>query len=1043
MGPSTVSRTPRLGYARAFHCSIHRSSESRLPNEHNAWLEKQREEQKHAGIDANKTDQAGEAENGATKSSADSRKGGTRRRTRERRIIELPPPPPIPDWFLRYNVTLVKDVVQEEDTNQGEAQVIRCVDANTGHTLFTVPYLAMVPKREREPASSVSGGTRMLTNVLGKLVDVTVLGIESRLLHSAPESLRLRLVAWELAKKRLQKPSDVSLKALDELFDSLPPSVQDYVLKLEKAEDKFSESARANYSGEFVAGESPQAAVQQPELLDTRACIDGTDGRINLHSRGSQSSTFSDEKFFEPRYPPQTTSAHHFSAGDENIWTPIEAKKSLVRYHPSYQPISWLFLEAETSIRASLDLAEETQKASNFASSRIDLSLLCPDSKSHDQLDFFVTTLASAVGADVIRIDANDIEELMADYVGQGRDEPGSLSSLAYDVYDGYEADNSETNVKGFGPPEDDEVDEEVEYDESEDDNEDLRPGQGPDGFATLEDLRKALYEKRHELGQALQRIGVTGIAIGSPRIIRIGGAEDPNQSSLLQPSYRSSVSADMARWDDQRLDILLDSMLEAANKKRNAIGPTLTLARTTIQKDLKELIPWQVFRSWQQHPNRFQAQTADLLMYYLTLNVGHEEVVRLEVKGGDSNIPPADFHMSKPKTIVHIRDLKDITRSRLGDVVIRRLVHLIQKRRWRGESIVIVGTTSQANNNIFMTNPPEADDFPFRTITIPPFFKHPASEFEKLAINTAFTNCSTMASPASHRILEINLRHIQNMLRRMRPGYDVDLLATSSRAQMSMQGTQILGEKVLSFDQVQRLVLIAIGLGQTHMKSKVIQPIHFALATYIMTRVDYVTQAWVADQNTYGMRKSVNPGSKGKDGSKADENDPSHSKIASIRADCNQHESRLLTGVVDAQNIKTGFADVHAAEETIDALKTLTTLSLMRPDAFKYGVLANDRLPGLLLYGMYNIRSCVRSALIRISNRTSWYWKDPACQGRCKRIKGHCARSQWSTDLREVRWRRGEDGKGGIQLGEKVITLHRVYRRGRCHFWEPKQRGQ
>jgi len=32
--------------------------------------------------------------------------------------------------------------------------------------------------------------------------------------------------------------------------------------------------------------------------------------------------------------------------------------------------------------------------------------------------------------------------------------------------------------------------------------------------------------------------------------------------------------------------------------------------------------------------------------------------------------------------------------------------------------------------------------------------------------------------------------------------------------------------------------------------------------------------------------------------------------------------------------------------------LQTLTTLSLVRPDAFKYGVLASDKIPGLLLYG-------------------------------------------------------------------------------------------
>ena len=42
----------------------------------------------------------------------------------------------------------------------------------------------------------------------------------------------------------------------------------------------------------------------------------------------------------------------------------------------------------------------------------------------------------------------------------------------------------------------------------------------------------------------------------------------------------------------------------------------------------------------------------------------------------------------------------------------------------------------------------------------------------------------------------------------------------------------------------------------------------------------------------------------------------------------------------------------MHATSDTITALKTLTSLSLIRPEAFSYGVLATDNIPGLLLYG-------------------------------------------------------------------------------------------
>jgi SpoVK/Ycf46/Vps4 family AAA+-type ATPase len=49
---------------------------------------------------------------------------------------------------------------------------------------------------------------------------------------------------------------------------------------------------------------------------------------------------------------------------------------------------------------------------------------------------------------------------------------------------------------------------------------------------------------------------------------------------------------------------------------------------------------------------------------------------------------------------------------------------------------------------------------------------------------------------------------------------------------------------------------------------------------------------------------------------------------------------------------MNTTFADVSAPPDTVEALKTLTSLSLIRPDAFSYGVLATDKIPGLLLYG-------------------------------------------------------------------------------------------
>ncbi|PKS12242.1 hypothetical protein jhhlp_001542 [Lomentospora prolificans] len=74
--------------------------------------------------------------------------------------------------------------------------------------------------------------------------------------------------------------------------------------------------------------------------------------------------------------------------------------------------------------------------------------------------------------------------------------------------------------------------------------------------------------------------------------------------------------------------------------------------------------------------------------------------------------------------------------------------------------------------------------------------------------------------------------------------------------------------------------------------------------------------------------------------------------RVAETLGITNDYEKKLLAGLIDKDQIKTTFADVHAPPETISALKLLTSLSLKRPEAFTYGVLARDRIPGCLLYG-------------------------------------------------------------------------------------------
>ncbi|RSL44727.1 hypothetical protein CEP53_011098 [Fusarium sp. AF-6] len=77
---------------------------------------------------------------------------------------------------------------------------------------------------------------------------------------------------------------------------------------------------------------------------------------------------------------------------------------------------------------------------------------------------------------------------------------------------------------------------------------------------------------------------------------------------------------------------------------------------------------------------------------------------------------------------------------------------------------------------------------------------------------------------------------------------------------------------------------------------------------------------------------------------------DPQTASRASMKL--NEYEKRISSGHINRQNLRTTFDDVHVPKDTINALKLLTSLALVRPDAFSYGVLAQDKIPGCLLYG-------------------------------------------------------------------------------------------
>lgn len=822
-----ASRSPCVQQRRAFQAGASRLSDQRPPGDP-SYSQKLDEALSRPTERSLRNDLEGGAE---------TRRPGYRRSFRQRKVAEVPPPPPLPEWFLKYNVFLVPEEAGQGDGENGSRQ-LRCVDAQTGHTLFHVPYYPDEAHEEKAKAE----------------------------------------LEEDAKKQQEEQAKKASIPGISMLGDDF-------------FQQKF--------------------GGQIPPVLET-----GND--LPLGFKVSHRDEFS-----------------------------------------RYDPFSWTMLETEVSARAAMGLSGTAEASSSHAASRSDIHLHCPDSNAHDQMDQYVREIARVLQADHIRLDANDIADLTSDYVGEGSDLPGSFSTLGYDVYDGASATG--LGIRGVSPTDHPEP---VEFDEEEGEEEGADPamnlgglgGQFGSYFGSLDDLRKALGDKRHDLNKTLGRFGVAGVSVGMPQ----GASPFPQPTQQPAQDKRSSEPSDYVSWDDARLVAVLESLLNApsaakgANLEKPAESADAQREANSSVNDQKAPgeLPWST---------RAGSMVADVVKLF-----GHRDKAPAT---GDASSSPIRLdtaegvdgqHRSGKRTIVQIRDLKQILAHRLGESIVKRLVRVVQKRRRAGEEVLVIGTSAAEVEGPLDSLLDTYEDSPFRLIVVPPLFD--MSAMERRSFNESMLPAPTRSiyqAPSYDRIANINLRHISSMLNRLgaRNVSSIDFEQTFKK--LHIPGTHILSEKTLPQDQIQRLVLTAIGLSKSHAKAETVTPVHVALATAILAKADHAVHSWTSFRDAQhfsntGVGKNLRDLRAGKHapGEGASEKTPGQSRIEGIKKKCNQHETRLLAGVVDPQNIKTGFEDVHASPESIEALKSMTTLSLLRPDAFEYGVLANDRLTGLLLYG-------------------------------------------------------------------------------------------
>ena len=285
---------------------------------------------------------------------------------------------------------------------------------------------------------------------------------------------------------------------------------------------------------------------------------------------------------------------------------------------------------------------------------------------------------------------------------------------------------------------------------------------------------------------------------------------------------------------------------------------------------------------------------------------------------------------------IILIQDYPQINTTIHGGKFLDKLHEVVEARRREGQRVLIVGTASSKELMPSFSRSGvdhvqrDPRNLPTRTI-ITPINELSSHEF-------TFARCHRM------KIKGINMRHLRDMLRRTAPvPAQVASVISDRTIHVDSKTTFLSGleESVWSLDRVSRAVTTALGLleGSEEMTIK-----HVEQALEIIESSDTAKVDWVANEKDQRENVTKSTGSS----SEVDYKE----RMRRLRKTCNDYEKKLLNGVVDPKNIRTTFADVQAPPQTIDALKTLTSLSLVRPDAFTYGVLATDRIPGLLLYG-------------------------------------------------------------------------------------------
>ncbi|KAF3910628.1 hypothetical protein ABW21_db0204620 [Orbilia brochopaga] len=548
--------------------------------------------------------------------------------------------------------------------------------------------------------------------------------------------------------------------------------------------------------------------------------------------------------------------------------------------------------EVWSTVKATLSLPKPTYNQAKVART-VDCVLLFPQTPETNGtyfLDAVSEDVARQLGATLIRIDAEDVAEIAGDYVetsSMPTGKPAATNPAPMPTHElrtlGYDAQFIHPNNR---PRTEEEEVEEVEESEDAESGED-----GESGSVEYDDSNRPF---RPDSASSLAPPS-TVISTIFRRFFQGGLDMDPPPTiiELRPPGAGPAVIQNPTPQQDNhpRLQAVLELMLDSGIKKRETLERVP--ARSEVDADGKAVAA--------SVPNR---------------------------------------------TIVQVRDFKELQGVSEGRSFLKILRKLVYERRLEGREIMILGNSATVGHGMDLTSSYlsalqagiTSTGVLERPIVVPP---QPWDATREL-----------LERDRKARIREINMRHLKAMItwRSGEEGYSVILELPKDWHFDNIPKVSNMSDWVWDLDQIHRLALAIIGSipvpQVTELGPRVVGPSDVAQAISILRRSDKAKLSWSTAEVKYVEEREA---------AEAEEPTPEEARTAKLRklkGKCNKHEKRLLGGVIDPTSITTGFEQVRAAPDTVEALKTLTSLSLLRPEAFSYGVLASDKIPGVLLYG-------------------------------------------------------------------------------------------